>query len=82
MSFREQAEKVLAGLGGKDNITEMEPCVTRIRVQVADNSKVDDAALRKAGAHGVMRMGSAIQVVLGPQADNIGSEIRKIMGGS
>ncbi|HLU53539.1 MAG TPA: PTS glucose/sucrose transporter subunit IIB [Acidimicrobiia bacterium] len=82
MSFREQAEKVLAGLGGKDNITEMEPCVTRIRVQVADNSKVDDAALRKAGAHGVMRMGSAIQVVLGPQADNIESEIRKIMGGS
>lgn len=60
----------------------MEPCVTRIRVQVADNSKVDDAALRKAGAHGVMRMGSAIQVVLGPQADNIESEIRKIMGGS
>ena len=82
MSVREPAEKVLAGLGGKDNITEMEPCVTRIRVQVADNSKVDDAALRKAGAHGVMRMGSAIQVVLGPQADNIESEIRKIMGGS
>ncbi|MFO7292767.1 MAG: PTS glucose/sucrose transporter subunit IIB [Actinomycetes bacterium] len=82
MSFREQAEQVLAGLGGKENITEMEPCVTRIRVEVSDDSKVDDAALRQAGAFGVMRMGKAIQVILGPQADNIEAEIRKIMEGS
>lgn len=82
MSFRDQAEQVIAGLGGQDNITETEPCITRIRVQVVDKGKVDEAALRKAGAHGVMKMGSAIQVVMGPQADNIESEMRKVMEGS
>ncbi|HEY8338250.1 MAG TPA: PTS glucose/sucrose transporter subunit IIB [Egibacteraceae bacterium] len=82
MGFREQAEQVLAALGGKDNITDMEPCITRIRVEVVDKGKVDEAALRKAGAHGVMRMGNAIQVVMGPQADNIESEIRQLMEGS
>ena len=75
------SEQVLAGLGGKENITEMEPCVTA-SVEVSDDSKVDDAALRQAGAFGVMRMGKAIQVILGPQADNIEAEIRKIMEGS
>ncbi|HEX7099964.1 MAG TPA: PTS glucose/sucrose transporter subunit IIB [Acidimicrobiia bacterium] len=82
MSFRDQAEQVLAGLGGKENITEMEPCVTRIRVEVVDTNKVDEAVLRQAGAFGVMRMGSAIQVILGPQADNIEGEMRKLMEGS
>ena len=81
MSFRDQAEQVLAGLGGKDNITDMEPCITRIRVEVVDKGKVDEAVLKKAGAHGVMKMGKAIQVVMGPQADNIEGEMRKVMEG-
>jgi PTS system N-acetylglucosamine-specific IIB component len=82
MNFRETAEQVLAGLGGADNIKSMEPCITRLRVELRDNSKLDEAQLKRAGAHGVMKMGGAIQVVMGPQADNIESEIRGLMGGA
>lgn len=79
MSFREVAEQVLQGLGGKDNIKSMEPCITRIRVQLNDPSKLDEALLKQAGAHGVMKMGGAIQVVMGTQSDNIEAEIRRVM---
>jgi N-acetylglucosamine PTS system EIIB component len=82
MSFRETAEQVLAGLGGKENIRTMEPCITRIRVEVNDISKLDEATLKQAGAHGVMKMGGAVQVVMGTQSDNIEGEMRRIMEGS
>jgi PTS system N-acetylglucosamine-specific IIB component len=81
MSFREVAEQVLQGLGGADNIKSMEPCITRIRVELNDKSKLDEAILKKAGAHGVMKMGNAVQVVMGTQSDNIESEIRRVMEG-
>ena len=81
MSFREVAEQVLQGLGGADNIKSMEPCITRLRVELNDKSKLDEAILKKAGAHGVMKMGDAVQVVMGTQSDNIESEMRRIMEG-
>ncbi len=81
MGFEEVAGQVIAGLGGKENIKSMEPCITRIRVQVADMAKIDEPALKAAGAHGVMKMGSAIQVVMGTQSDNIEAEMRRIMEG-
>ncbi|HZB79447.1 MAG TPA: PTS glucose/sucrose transporter subunit IIB [Actinomycetota bacterium] len=80
--LRVVAEQVLAGLGGSENIKHMEPCITRIRVELQDQSKLDEAVLKQAGAHGVMKMGSAVQVVMGTQSDNIESEMRKLMAGS
>ncbi len=82
VGFEDVAEKVIAGLGGKENIKNMEPCITRIRVEVADKSKVDESGLKAAGAHGVMKMGSVVQVVMGTQSDNIEAEMRQIMEGS
>ncbi|MFE1786545.1 glucose PTS transporter subunit EIIB, partial [Streptomyces sp. NPDC059506] len=52
-----KAEKIVAGLGGLDNIVEVEGCVTRLRTEVDDVSKVDETALKAAGAHGVVKMG-------------------------
>ena len=72
---------MLQGLGGADNIKSMEPCITRLRVELNDNSKLDEAILKKAGAHGVMKIGNAVQVVMGTQSDNIESEMRRIMEG-
>jgi N-acetylglucosamine PTS system EIIB component len=74
-----QAEKIVAGLGGADNIVEIEPCITRLRTEVEDASKVDEQALKAAGAHGVMRQGAVIQVVLGPEADTIASDIEDLL---
>ncbi|MDQ3735516.1 MAG: PTS glucose/sucrose transporter subunit IIB [Actinomycetota bacterium] len=74
-----QAEQIVAGLGGADNILDLEPCITRLRSEVRDASLVDDAALKAAGAHGVLRSGTVIQVIVGPQADNIASDIEDLM---
>jgi PTS system N-acetylglucosamine-specific IIB component len=82
MSNRDKAEQVLAGLGGGDNIISMEPCITRIRVQLKDKSKLDEKVLKQAGAHGVMKMGDAVQVVMGTKSDNIEAEMRRIMEGA
>jgi N-acetylglucosamine PTS system EIIB component len=82
MSNRDKAEQVLVGLGGGDNIISMEPCITRIRVQLRDKSKLDEKVLKQAGAHGVMKMGDAVQVVMGTKSDNIEAEMRRIMEGA
>ena len=73
--MRSTAEKIVSGLGGRDNISDLEPCITRLRVEVEDQEKVDEDALRAAGAFGVVRSGRVVQVVVGPTADDLASEI-------
>jgi len=74
-----QAEGIVAGLGGSRNIIEIEACITRLRTSLKDTSLVDEAALRVAGAHGIMRAGSVVQVVVGPDADTIASDIEDLL---
>lgn len=73
------AEQILAGLGGAENIVEIEPCITRLRTEVEDGSKVDQAALKAAGAQGVVLSGNTVQVVVGPQADTLADDIEDLM---
>lgn len=73
------AEAILAALGGAANIVEIEPCITRLRCEVRDPSVVDDAALKAAGAHGVIRVGGVVQVVVGPQADVLASDLEDLL---
>ena len=72
------AEKIVSGLGGRDNISDLEPCITRLRVEVEDQEKVDEDALRAAGAFGVVRSGRVVQVVVGPNADTIAEDIEDL----
>jgi PTS system N-acetylglucosamine-specific IIB component len=74
-----KAENIVAGLGGADNIVEIEPCATRLRTEVSDATLVDEAALKAAGAHGVMRSGSVVQVIVGPEADTLATDIEDIL---
>nr|WP_083830281.1 PTS glucose/sucrose transporter subunit IIB [Nesterenkonia sp. F] len=74
----DRAEQILAGLGGSENIEEIEPCITRLRTEVKDASTVDEAALKAAGAHGVMISGTVVQVVVGPEADTIAEDIEDL----
>jgi N-acetylglucosamine PTS system EIIB component len=74
-----KAEQILAGLGGADNVVEIEACITRLRTEVEDASRVDEAALRAAGAHGVVRAGTVVQVVVGPEADTLAEDIEDLM---
>nr|WP_062335390.1 glucose PTS transporter subunit EIIB [Herbidospora sakaeratensis] len=73
------AAKIVAALGGPANIIEVEPCITRLRTEVRDASKVDRDVLKKAGAHGVMVTGNVVQVVVGPEADTIASDIDDLL---
>jgi len=73
-----KAERILAGLGGADNVVDIEACITRLRTEVSDPAKVDEAALRAAGAIGVVRSGTIVQVVVGPEADNLAEDIEDL----
>ena len=60
------AEKFIAGLGGKENIIDVDNCATRLRMEIADTSKVDEHALKRAGAAGTIKTGAhSVQVVYG-----------------
>jgi PTS system N-acetylglucosamine-specific IIB component len=74
-----QAEQIVAGLGGRANIVEVEACITRLRTELADSSLVNEQALKDAGVHGVMRAGAVVQVVVGPEADVIASDIEDLL---
>jgi PTS system N-acetylglucosamine-specific IIB component len=74
-----KADDILAGLGGAANIIEVEGCITRLRTEVKDPSLVDDAALKRTGAHGVVRSGQVVQVVVGPEADSLADDIKDLL---
>lgn len=73
-----KAKQILSGLGGSDNIIEIEACITRLRTEVEDAALVDQAALKKAGAHGVVVSGTVVQVVVGPEADTLADDIEDL----
>lgn len=75
----DKAAAILAALGGGDNVVEIEPCITRLRCEVDSDAMVDEAALKAAGAHGVMRQGPVVQVVVGPEADTLASDIEDLL---
>lgn len=75
----DRPEKILAALGGAGNVIDIEGCITRLRCELEDGSVVDEAALKKAGAHGVMKLGSVVQVVMGPEADTIAEDIQDLL---
>ena len=70
-----KAEAILAALGGSTNVSDLEACITRLRVFVTDTDAVDEDALKSAGAIGVAIHGHTVQVVVGPEADDLAEEI-------
>ena len=75
-----QAERIIALLGGRENITLVDACMTRLRVTVADPSRVADAERWKAeGALSLLIRGTGVQAVYGPRADVLKSDINDIL---
>ncbi|SES30892.1 N-acetylglucosamine-specific PTS transporter subunit IIBC [Salipaludibacillus aurantiacus] len=76
--YEQMAEGYLEGLGGKENISSLDNCVTRLRMKVKDMSKVDEKMLKKTGAKGVMKLNSTdIQVVVGTDVEFVADAMRK-----
>ncbi|WP_083922212.1 glucose PTS transporter subunit EIIB [Nocardiopsis halotolerans] len=78
-SMADKAAAIVAGLGGADNIEDIEACITRLRTEVADAGLVDEEALKASGAHGVLVSGNVVQVVVGPEADTLTDDIRDLI---
>ena len=77
----ERGAAFLTALGGGGNLREIGACTTRLRLVVVDQAAVDEPALRRLGAKGFVRPSAqALQVVLGPQADQIAVEMRDATG--
>ncbi|HKX87593.1 MAG TPA: N-acetylglucosamine-specific PTS transporter subunit IIBC [Sphingopyxis sp.] len=77
-----RGEAFVAALGGAANLVSVDACTTRLRLIVADQAAVDDAALSALGARGIIRPSEkAAQVVLGPVADLVAEEIRGALVG-
>ncbi|MBQ3095126.1 MAG: PTS glucose transporter subunit IIA, partial [Clostridia bacterium] len=66
---------ILQGLGGKQNLSDLDCCATRLRVTVHDADKVSDALLKQSGASGVIHKGNGVQVIYGPQVAVIKSNL-------
>ncbi|MBO9623376.1 MAG: PTS transporter subunit EIIC [Sphingomonas sp.] len=72
-----RATALVAALGGSANIRSVGACTTRLRLEVAEPGKVNDAALKAQGARGVLHLANGgLQVILGPIADQVAGEIR------
>ncbi|WP_215346355.1 glucose-specific PTS transporter subunit IIBC [Staphylococcus aureus] len=72
---------VLEAMGGKENIKHLDACITRLRVEVNDKSKVDVPGLKDLGASGVLEVGNNMQAIFGPKSDQIKHEMQQIMNG-
>lgn len=77
--IQENAPLVLAALGGEENIVSVDACITRLRVEVKDKSKVDKTTLKDLGAAGVVEVGNGIQAIFGAKADAYKNEIKEIL---
>lgn len=73
------AETLVAAFGGAQNITNLDACITRLRVGVADIAKVDQARFKAMGAAGVMVVGSGLQVVFGPKSENLKTDMEEYL---
>jgi len=68
-------EAIFEGLGGRDNITVLDNCATRLRVTVIDLTKVNDDILKSTGAIAVVKKGTAVQVIYGLDVPNIKNDL-------
>ncbi len=73
------SELLLKGLGGKDNISDLDCCATRLRVTVKNTDLTDESTLKASGASGVIRKGNGIQIVFGPKVSVIKSALEDYM---
>jgi glucose-like phosphotransferase system IIB component len=80
MEIEEKARLFIEALGGKENIVEIEGCITRLRGTLKDASKIDIKKMMPLGVVGrPIVMGSGVQIVVGTYAELIGTAMNKIM---
>jgi PTS system N-acetylglucosamine-specific IIC component len=74
-----KAEQLIAAFGGRENLVNVDACITRLRMEVVDKSKVDKAKLKGLGAAGVIEVGNNVQAVFGTQAEALKNDIKDVL---
>ena len=76
-----KAEQLIAAFGGRENLVNVDACITRLRMEVADKDKVNKARLKALGAAGVIEVGNNVQAIFGTQAELLKNDIKDAMAG-
>lgn len=78
--YTQVASVILEGLGGKENVTSLDNCITRLRLEIKDYTKVDEKKIKSAGVAGVMRPSkTAVQVIVGTKVQFVADEMKKML---
>lgn len=78
-NFTEVAKIILEGIGGKGNVTSIDNCITRLRLEIVDYTKVDEKKIKSAGVAGVIRPGkNSVQVIVGTKVQFVADEFKKL----
>lgn len=78
--FTEVASIILEGLGGRENVTSLDNCITRLRMEIKDYTLVDEKKIKSAGVAGVMRPGkTSVQVIVGTKVQFVADEMKKML---
>ncbi|WP_170870430.1 N-acetylglucosamine-specific PTS transporter subunit IIBC [Pantoea sp. 1.19] len=74
------ARKYIAAVGGSDNLTNIDACITRLRLNVKDSSEVNEGLARRLGASGVIRLNhTSVQIIVGTRAETIASAMKNVL---
>ena len=78
-NYTEVAKIVLEGVGGPENVASIDNCITRLRLEVKDYTKVNEKVIKSAGVAGVIRPSkTSVQVIIGTQVQFVADEFKKL----
>ncbi|MFA3760200.1 N-acetylglucosamine-specific PTS transporter subunit IIBC [Yersinia sp. 2544 StPb PI] len=76
------ARRYIGAIGGSDNLTAIDACITRLRLNVKDSAQVNDSVAKRLGASGVIRLNKqSVQIIVGTRAELIASAMRTVLAG-
>lgn len=78
--YSEVAATIMEGLGGKDNVSSCDNCITRLRLEVKDYTAVNEKKIKSAGVAGIIRPSkNSVQVIVGTQVQHVADEFKRLM---
>lgn len=80
VSATERAKTIVVGLGGTSNIDVVDCCATRLRITIKDDSLVNDDIIKKTGSKGIVKKGTGVQIIYGPQVTIVKNEVEEFLG--
>ncbi|WP_285945050.1 PTS transporter subunit IIABC [Thomasclavelia cocleata] len=74
-----QSQLIIRGLGGRNNFNDLDCCITRLRVTVNDNTKLNEGLLKQSGAAAIITQGNSVQIIYGPKASSIKTKLNEYL---